>query len=151
MSLNLNHVVLAGHLTRDPELRQVSAERACANFAIAVNRTWKNAAGEKQEEATFVELEAWNRTAELVGQYLKKGSPVYVEGRLRLDTWDDKESGQKRSRIKVVVETVQFLSARPQAGEAGGEGSAATPAPSRQGPAARRRPAPAPAENDAPF
>jgi single-strand DNA-binding protein len=157
MSLNLNHIVLAGHLTRDPELRQVNAERACANFGLAVNRTWKNAAGEKHEEATFVDLEAWGRTAELVGQYLKKGSPVYVEGRLRLDTWDDKESGQKRSRLKVVVETVQFLAARPQGGETGGEGGDASeaaapkPAPSRPAAPPRRRPAPAPVESDAPF
>lgn len=140
MSLNLNHVVLAGHLTRDPELRQIGSERVVASTGIAINRRWKNAAGEQQEEATFVDLEAWGRTAELMGQYLKKGSPVYVEGRLKLDQWEDKE-GQKRQRLRVVAESVQFLGGRPQGGETAGEpAAAATPA---RPIAARGRPAPA--------
>lgn len=145
MSLNLNHVVLAGNLTRDPELRQINPDRVVANVGIAINRRWKNANGEQQEEATFVDLEAWGRTAELMGQYLKKGSPVYVEGRLKLDQWEDKE-GQKRNRMKVVAENIQFLSTR-QGGQAAGDGEADTPAaapaaPARGGSPARGRPAP---------
>jgi single-strand DNA-binding protein len=141
MSLNLNNVVLAGHLTRDPELKQIGADRVVANTGLAINRRWKDAAGTQHEEATFVEIEAWGRTAELVGQYLKKGSPAYVEGRLKLDSWDDKESGQKRTKMKVVAENVQFLGARPTSSE-GGEGDASER--SQPAPAASRASAPAP-------
>jgi single-strand DNA-binding protein len=154
MSLNLNHVVLAGNLTRDPELRPLGADRVVANVGMAINRRWKNATtGEQQEEATFVDLEAWGRTAELMGQYLKKGSPVYVEGRLKLDQWDDKE-GQKRSRLKVVVDSMQFLGNRQGTGETGGsDGAPATAtaratAPLRGRPAPSRMPVP---EGEAPF
>ncbi len=154
MSLNLNHIVLAGHLTRDPELRQINADRVVANTGIAINRRWKDANGEQHEDTTFVELEAWGRTAELMGQYLKKGSPAYIEGRLRLDSWDDKESGQKRTKMKVVAETVQFLGARP-AGEDGGRQAAPSPSTSTaSAPAPRRRAVPAagpPADGEAPF
>ncbi len=110
MSLNLNTVVLAGHLTRDPEVRSLSGEKVVTNFSLAINRRYKGADGEIKEESTFVECEAWGRTAELIGQYLNKGSAAYCEGRLRLDSWQDKE-GQKRNRLKVVVENVQFLGA----------------------------------------
>ncbi len=160
MSLNLNHVVLAGHLTRDPELRQIGVDKVVANTSIAINRRWKDpTTGEQREEATFIEIEAWSRTAELMGQYLKKGSAAYIEGRLKVDTWDDKDSGQKRSRVKVVADTVQFLGGRP--GEDGerqphanvNAGPAARPAASA--PAPKRRPAPtavaAPEDGDPPF
>jgi len=114
--LNLNSVALAGHLTRDPEVRVIGADRSVASFAVAINRRYKGQDGELKEEATFVDCEAWGRTAEIIGQYLTKGSPVYIEGRLRLDTWQDKD-GQKRSRLKVVADNVQFLgSKRPADG-----------------------------------
>jgi len=106
--LNLNSVALAGHLTRDPEVRVIGADRSVASFALAINRRYKGQDGELKEEATFVDCEAWGRTAEIIGQYLTKGSPVYIEGRLRLDNWQDKD-GQKRSRLKVVADNVQFL------------------------------------------
>ena len=148
MSLNLNHVVLAGNLTRDPELRQVTPERAVANFGIAVNRRWRNPAGEPTEEVTFLDIEAWGRTGELVGQYLRKGSPAYIEGRLKLDSWEDKE-GQKRQRIKVVAETVQFLGRRPERSGDGEEsnqdaGATAAPAPAAASANPGRTPAPRP-------
>jgi single-strand DNA-binding protein len=140
MSLNLNNVVLAGHLTRDPELKQIGADRVVANTGLAINRRWKDAAGTQHEEATFVEIEAWGRTAELVGQYLKKGSPAYIEGRLRLDSWDDKESGQKRTKMKVVAENVQFLGTRSTGDGEPGERSQPAPAASRaSAPAPKRR------------
>lgn len=158
MSLNLNHVVLAGHLTRDPELKQIGADKVVASTSLAINRRWKDANGTQHEEATFVEIECWGRTAELIGQYLKKGSPAYVEGRLKLDSWDDKESGQKRSRMKVVAEMVQFLGTRPT-GEHGETGESAdhapAPAPSRaSAPPPKRRAAVTvapPAEGEPPF
>jgi single-strand DNA-binding protein len=108
MSLNINNVILAGHLTRDPEMRSLAGEKVVVNFGLAINRRFKGADGEIKEDSTFVDCEAWGRTAELVGQYLAKGSAAYVEGRLKLDNWQDKE-GKNRSRLKVVVENVQFI------------------------------------------
>jgi len=140
MSLNVNQVILAGHLTRDPEVRTLAADRAVANFALAINRRYKSAEGEAKEDVTFIEVEAWGRTGELVGQYLVKGSPCYIEGRLKLDVWTDKD-GQKRSRIKVVAENVQFLGRRPDAGAPGSDGEETglgAPAPAAVATAASR-------------
>lgn len=109
MSVNYNKVIIAGNLTRNPDVKFLPNERAVANFAVAVNRRWKDANGTTQEETTFVDIEAWGRTAELVGQYLTKGRSALVEGRLKLDEWDDKASGQKRTRLKVVADIVQFI------------------------------------------
>ena len=108
MSLNVNTVILAGHLTRDPEIRSLTGEKVVVNFSLAINRRYKGNDGEIKEDSTFVDCEAWGRTAELVGQYLAKGSAAYVEGRLKLDNWQDKD-GKNRSRLKVVVENVQFV------------------------------------------
>ncbi len=120
---NLNKVMLMGNLTRDPELRYTPNNTAVANLGMAINRTWFNKqTNEKQEETTFVDLEAWGRTAEVLNQYLKKGRPLYVEGRLKLDTWQDKESGGNRSKLKIVVETFEFLDSRGGEGGGGGEG-----------------------------
>ena len=154
MSLNLNNVVLAGHLTRDPELKQIGADKVVASSGLAINRRYKDAAGQQHEEATFVEIEAWGRTAELIGQYLKKGSPAYIEGRLKLDSWDDKDSGQKRSKLKVVAETVQFLGNRPTGDGEAGERSQPTPAASRaSAPAPKRRvvASASPGDGETPF
>lgn len=115
MSFNLNSVSMAGRLTNDPELRTVG-ESAVAKFGLAVNRTWKNKSGEKQEEATFLDIEAWGKTGELVAQYLKKGSPCYLEGRLKMDKWQTK-TGEARQSLKVVADSVQFLGTKPADGE----------------------------------
>ena len=118
MSLNVNTVILAGHLTRDPELRPVANDKVVVHFSLAINRRYKSAEGEIKEESTFVDCEAWGRTAELIGQYLAKGSAAYVEGRLKLDSWQDKE-GKNRSRLKVVVDNVQFVGPpKPKSGGA---------------------------------
>ncbi|MDQ6654581.1 MAG: single-stranded DNA-binding protein, partial [Verrucomicrobiota bacterium] len=109
-----------GNLTRDPEVRYTPKGTAVADLGIAVNRTYTAENGEKREEVTFVDVTFWGRTAENAGQYLKKGRPVFVEGRLQLDSWDDKQSGQKRSKLKVVGELLQFLGGRQGGG--GGEG-----------------------------
>jgi single-strand DNA-binding protein len=120
MPFTLNTVMIAGNLTRNPELRVVGAEKTVANFSLAINRRFKGPDGELKEETTYVDCEAWGRTAELVGQYLVKGSGCYVEGRLRLDNWTDKE-GKNRSRLKVVTDQVQFLGRpRGEGGEGGG-------------------------------
>lgn len=114
---SFNKVILVGNLTRDPELRYTPKGTAVAKVGLAVNRVWTNEAGEKKEEVTFVDVDCWGRTAENVGQYMRKGRPMLVEGRLKLDQWDDKETGQKRSRLGVVAESVQFLGAKPQEGD----------------------------------
>src|SRR5271169_4789583 len=114
---NLNRVLLIGNLTRDPEVRYTPKGTAVAELGIAVNRIYSGEDGEKKEETTFVDVTLWARQAEVAGQYLKKGRPVFIEGRLQLDTWDDKQSGQKRSRLRVVGENIQLLGVR-QEGEA---------------------------------
>lgn len=149
-----NKVILVGNLTRDPELRYTPKGMAIAKIGLAVNRSWSNEAGEKKEEVTFVDVDAFGRQAETLAQYMKKGSPLLVEGRLKLDQWDDKQTGQKRSKLGVVVEGFQFLGGgRGEGGGGGGE-----PAPRRQAPSSSA-PAPSPssepdmppADDDVPF
>jgi single-strand DNA-binding protein len=146
---SFNKVILMGNLTRDPELRYTPKGTAIAKIGVAVNRVWTNEAGEKKEEVTFVDVDIFGRTAENVGQYMRKGRPILIEGRLKLDQWDDKQTGQKKSRMGVVAETVQFLGGAPGAGEGGGGGGA--PAPRAPRPAAApSAPAAEPVEGDGP-
>jgi single-strand DNA-binding protein len=112
MAGSFNKVLLMGNLTRDIELRHTSNNQAVARIGIAVNRRWKTPEGENREETTFVDCEAWGRTAEVMSQYLTKGRPVFLEGRLKLDQWEDKETKEKRSKIVVVVENFQFVDSR---------------------------------------
>lgn len=116
---NLNKVLIMGHLTRDPETRFLENEKCVANFGLAINHHYKGADGTKKEEVTFVDIEAWGRTAELCGQYLTKGKACFIEGRLKLDSWDDKD-GNKRQKLKVVADNVQFLGGK-SAGDEGGQ------------------------------
>src|SRR5258708_31776602 len=115
---SFNKVILVGNLARDPELRYTPKGTAIAKFGLAVNRAWTSESGEKKEEVTFVDIDVFGRTAENVAQYMRKGSPMLVEGRLRLDQWDDKQTGQKRSKLGVVGEIIQFLGA-PRSSESG--------------------------------
>ncbi len=117
---NLNKVMLIGNLTRDPEVRYTPKGTAVAEIGVAVNRRFTAENGDKREETTFVDVTLWGRTAELAGEYLRKGRSVYIEGRLQLDSWDDKQTGQKRSKLRVVCEEMQFLGGRE--GGAGGGG-----------------------------
>lgn len=117
---NYNKVILMGNLTRDPEVRYTSNGTAIAKLGMAINRYWRNQDGQQQEETTFVDVDAFGRQAETIGQYLKKGRPIMVEGRLKLDQWDDKQTGQKRSKLGVTLENFQFLDSR---GEGGGSGA----------------------------
>lgn len=109
---SLNKVLLIGNLTRDPELRTTPKGTAICQFGLAINRKYKDESGATKDDTTFVDVEAWGKQADLVAQYLSKGSSCFIEGRLRLDQWEDKESKQKRSRLKVVMENVQFLSSK---------------------------------------
>jgi single-strand DNA-binding protein len=125
---NLNKVMIIGNLTRDPELRHTPKGTAVAELGIAINRVWRDEQGQKQEDTTFVDVTLWGRQAEVAQQYLSKGSPCYIEGRLTLDTWDDKTTGQKRSKLKVVGETLQLLGAGIRGGQSSSAPASAPPA-----------------------
>lgn len=129
---NLNKVMLIGNLTRDPELRYTPKGTAVADIGLAINRVWTNEQNQRQEETTFVDVTLWGRQAELAQQYLSKGRGAYIEGRLQMDTWDDKQTGQKRSKLKVVGENLQFLP-DGKGGAGGGSMSSGGPAPSSGG------------------
>ena len=155
---NFNKVILAGNLTRDPELRYTPKGTAVAKIGMAINRTWKNETGETKEEVTFVDIDAFGRQAEVIGQYLKKGRPVLVEGRLKLDTWEDKNTHQKVSKLKVVLESFSFLDSGGGGGAGGGGESfrnrqaAPVGAPAAAPAAAPEEMSPEPAnEDDVPF
>jgi single-strand DNA-binding protein len=143
---NLNKVLLLGNVTRDPEIRYTPKGSAVCDLGIAVNRNYTTDSGEKREEVTFVDVTLWGRTAEVAGEYLKKGRPVFIEGRLQMDTWDDKQTGQKRTRLRVVAENMQLLGGRPPGG------SADVSAESRQTSAPPKSSAtPEPDEDEIPF
>src|SRR5213082_2508193 len=116
---SFNKVILLGNLTRDPEVRYTPKGSAVCDLGIAVNRVYTIDSGERREEVTYVDVVLWARLAEIAGEYLKKGRPVFIEGRLQLDTWDDKQSGQKRSKLRVIGETMQLLGSRPSSAEGG--------------------------------
>lgn len=154
---SFNRVILVGNLTRDVELRYTASSMAVCDLGLAVNDRRKNAQGEWVEETTFVDVTLWGRTAEVAGEYLKKGAPVLIEGRLKLDTWET--DGQKRSKLKVVGEKMQMLggrggsggpsrSASYEEGEYGGEAQESYGA--ARAPASRGAPPP-PQEDDIPF
>lgn len=135
-----NKVILVGNLTRDPEVKYTPKGTAITDIGLAVNRTYSTDSGEKREEVTFIDITLWGRTAEIVGEYCKKGRPLLVEGRLQLDQWDDKQTGQKRSKLKVVGENIQLLGSREGGGGGGGEGGEPrTSAPPRR-PAPQQKP-----------
>ena len=117
---NLNKVFLIGNLMRDPELRYIPSGSAVATFTVAVNRVFKSLTGEKKEQVSFIRVVVWGRRAEVSGEYLSKGSPVFVEGRLQSRDWETQD-GQKRSTTEVVADNIQFLRMGPKAGGPGGK------------------------------
>ena len=148
---DLNKVFLMGRLTFDPELRRTPSGTAVTELRMATTRSWPGRDGERREETLFIDVTVWDRQAENCCQFLRKGSSIHVEGSLRTDTWDDKNTGEKRSKIRVTAERVQFLDSRRGEG-AGGPGpdddyAASSPSPregaARRGPAPSRQPAPA--------
>ena len=156
---SFNKVILAGNLTRDPELRYTPKGTAIARIGMALNRTWKTETGETKEEVTFVDVDAFGRQAEVIAQYMRKGRPLLVEGRLKLDQWEDKNTHQKQSKLHVVLEGFSFLDSR-----GGGDGGGAEPARARpaqpsapaaaapaSSPEASEPEAPAGEEDDVPF
>ena len=153
---NLNKVMLIGNLTRDPELKYTPGNQAVCEIGLAVNRKYRTKDGEDREETTFVDCEAWGKQAEVLKQYMTKGKPLFIEGRLKLDTWEDKDGG-KRSKMRVVIENFQFLGSAGGGGERfvseeGGSGNArgrGARAPSGAG--SRGAEHVSPAEEEIPF
>lgn len=109
---SLNKVMVMGNLTRDPEIKHTPKGTAIASLSIAINRHYTTESGERKEEVTYVDIEAWGKLAENCAEHLSKGKQIFVEGRLKLDTWEDKQTGEKRSRMRVAADTVQFLTPR---------------------------------------
>ena len=139
MAGSVNKVFLMGNLTRDVQVKHTANNTAVANLGLAVNRRYRNAGGEMQEETTFVDCEAWGRTAETMGKYLAKGRPVFIEGRLRLNEWEDRD-GNRRSKLLVVVDTFTFVDSR-----SGGGGSQSSSNYSQAAPSS------GPSDDDIPF
>ncbi len=139
---NLNKVMLIGNLTRDPELRHTPSGKTVSEIGLAINRTWTNDQGQKQEDTTFVDVTLWGRQAEVVQQYVTKGSPIYIEGRLQLDSWDDKETGKKRSKLRIIAENFQFLSGKPGATGSGSGGAGYPERPQQASAAPQQRSGP---------
>jgi len=113
---SFNKVILMGNLTRDPELRYTPKGTAVAKLGLAVNRSWRNAEGQQQDETTFVDVDAFGKQAETLGQYMQKGRPILIEGRLKLDQWEDKNTGQNRSKLGVILEKFSFVGGGNQNG-----------------------------------
>jgi single-strand DNA-binding protein len=125
-----NKVILMGNLTRDVQLKSVAGGQAVAEIGIAVNRKFKLKDGTEKEEVTYVDCECWGPRAEVINKYFSKGKPIFIEGRLKLDSWEDKD-GQKRSKMRVVIEDFQFVEGRGGGGGSGAAGDDAGYAPSR--------------------
>ena len=147
---SFNKVILLGNLTRDPEVRYTPKGSAVCDLGIAINRSYTLDSGEKREEVTYVDVVLWARLAEIAGEYLKKGRPIFIEGRLQLDTWDDKQSGQKRSKLRVIGETMQLLGGRPP-GAGGGGSEGGEPRSSKTTPPPPKAGAAAPDDDEIPF
>jgi len=155
----LNKTFLIGNLTRDPELRVTPKGTAVCQFGLAVNRQYKDESGATRDETAFIDIEAWGKQGELCSKYLQKGSLAFIEGRLRFDSWEDKTSGQKRNKLKVVLENVQFLTRGGGGGGGGGGGETAAAeggdnAAAERPPRAAAKPAPEAkpaADDDVPF
>lgn len=146
---NFNKVILAGNLTRDPELSYTSSSTAICKFGMAINRHWKGQDGEKREETCFVDLTAFGRQAETLNQYVKKGNPLLIEGRLHYGQWTNQE-GQKRSKLDVIIDTFQFLGGPPRDGGDNRQ-PAASAAPAAAAPADDYQAPPPAADGDIPF
>lgn len=125
--MNVNICIIGGRLTRDPELRYTPKGAAIANFGVATSRKFRGNDDSEKEETLFIDVTAWGKQAELVGQYLKKGNPVFIEGRLKLEQWDDKATGSKRSKIGLVLEKLQFVGGKRDEADPG-----SAPAPRSQ-------------------
>jgi single-strand DNA-binding protein len=133
----INHSIIGGNLTRDPQIKFTAGNHCVATFSIAANRRWKDSQGEQREDVIFLDCEAWGRTAEIIGQHFNKGKAILLEGRLKQDSWDDKETGKKRTRISLVVERFHFVGSSPSAAPT--ESAESEPAPTHAPPTSSKR------------
>jgi single-strand DNA-binding protein len=138
---SFNKVILIGNLTRDPELKYTPKGTAACQIGMAVNRKWRNEQGQDQEEVTFLDVQSWGKQAEAISKYLRKGSPLFVEGRLKLEEWE--KDGKKQSKLRVVLESFQFLGGAKQEGQQAPKAASAAPTASPDGPP--------PEDDDVPF
>jgi len=135
---NFNKVILAGNLTRDPQLNYTPSQTAVCEFGLAINRRYRGGDGQQRDDTCFVECQAWGKAAEIINQYMSKGRPLLVEGRLTYDSWEGKD-GQKRSKLRVTVENFQFLGSGQGGGGGGGyQQQQRRPAPPQQAPPAQQ-------------
>jgi single-strand DNA-binding protein len=141
-----NKVILMGNLTRDPQLKYLPSQTAVAEFGIAMNRKFRTATGEDREEVTFVDCAAFGKTGELINQYFQKGKPIFIEGRIKYDSWEDKQGGGKRSKISVVIENFQFVGGR----DGGATGGGGPPSEGGEAPRQSRPPAGRPPQGGRP-
>jgi single-strand DNA-binding protein len=144
---SFNKVILMGNLTRDPELRYTPKGTAVAKLGLAVNRSWRNAEGQQQDETTFVDVDAFGKQAETLGQYMQKGRPILIEGRLKLDQWEDKNTGQNRSKLGVILEKFSFVGGGSQNGGTTSPPQATAPPPTSEVPPFDD----GPSDDDVPF
>lgn len=142
--MSYNRVILMGNITRDIELRAIPSGTSIAQIGLAVNRKWTDKDGVRQEEVTYIDCEAWGKTAENIARFFSKGKPIFIEGRLKLDQWKDKTDGSNRSKLKVVVDTFEFVGGKTDDAPA-----QARPATARQ--PARQEAAPLIDESEIPF
>jgi len=152
---SVNKVILIGNVTRDPEIKYTPKGTALVELGLAMNRVYTPEGGERREETTFVDVTIWGRTAEIANEYAKKGKQIYIEGRLQLDTWEDKTSGQKRSKLRVVADNLTLLGGGGGGGggrSGGGDYDDAPPSrPAPRSSAPASRPPAEPEDDDIPF
>ena len=148
MASSFNRVILAGNMTRDPESRALPSGQPLTKFSLALNRSYTTKEGEKREEVTYVDIESYGKQAEIIAKYCTKGSGILVEGRLKLDQWDDKKTGEKRSRLGVVLENFTFIGGRAPGASADGDSPSPRSGGARGGSAPASEPAP---DDDVPF
>ena len=147
---SFNKVILMGNLTRDPQMKYLPSQTAVVEFGVACNRRFKTAAGEDKDEVTFVDCTSFGKQAEVINQYFTKGKPIFIEGRLKYDQWEDKQGGGKRHKLTVVIENFQFVGGRDGGGGGGGGGGGYDAGGSDEHDQRPQRPRPAPARAPAP-
>ncbi|HXJ56930.1 MAG TPA: single-stranded DNA-binding protein [Verrucomicrobiae bacterium] len=153
--MNYNKLILAGHLTRDPELSFTGGGTAICKIGMAVNRTWKTSEGEKREEVVFVDVDSFGKIAEAIGRFFKKGSAIFIDGRLKLDQWQDKATGRPRSKLGIIAESFCFVGAKADHSDGPAQdtrrSAPARTAPNRTSAPATAHAAAQPADDDVPF
>lgn len=153
---SFNKVILMGNVTRDPEVKYTNKGTAIAKLGMAVSRKWSTESGEKKEETTFVDVDFIGKIAETVGKFIKKGDPIHIDGRLKLDQWEDKKTGEKRSKLGILGEGMQFLNRASSPAEGGGTNinrarQEQAPVTPRQAAAGVTNDGPVGADDDVPF